>query len=339
MHHAAVPWKGVERMAEPEVAILVSSFERPRHLQRVLWSIARQHLPGGSSLGEQVEVVVTDDGSSDDSRQVAARFARQVPFPVRWTTHRHEGFQLARCRNEGVAASSAPYLLFLDGDCLMPQGHLAAHWQRRRMGWAQAGYCGLLDKATSQSLTVEAIQRGDHDRILPTRELRKLRTMHRKGEIYRWLRHPHKPKLYGGNIGIHRQDYLRVNGYDEAFRGWGCEDDDLRLRLREAGVRVRSILDRTWTVHLWHPPTPSAPGRWSDGANVERLRRRNRPVLCAAGVDQYLTGNRPVEQIALNGAALCRGGESSVPGARNRGGQNRGARVEVPGSSRQGGRC
>ena len=44
------------------------------------------------------------------------------------------------------------------------------------------------------------------------------------------------------NPPFDRADYERVNGYDENFVGWGCEDDDLRLRLRHAGVRIESIL-------------------------------------------------------------------------------------------------
>jgi len=33
------------------------------------------------------------------------------------------------------------------------------------------------------------------------------------------------------------EDFSRVGGYDEAFRGWGGEDDDLYMRLEDAGCR------------------------------------------------------------------------------------------------------
>ena len=39
-----------------------------------------------------------------------------------------------------------------------------------------------------------------------------------------------------------------INGYDEEFQGWGCEDDDLRLRLRKAGKKIRSIMNITLSV-------------------------------------------------------------------------------------------
>jgi GT2 family glycosyltransferase len=108
--------------------------------------------------------------------------------------------------------------------------------------------------------------------------------MDRKARLYSLLRHPTKPKLFGGNIGISRADYEAVNGYDENFEGWGCEDDDLRLRLRQAGVRVHSILRWTRTYHLWHPRGETTPEQWKEGANVGYLTRGRRPTRCHNGL-------------------------------------------------------
>src|SRR3954466_2463566 len=93
----------------PEVAILVSSYQRPGHLRRALLSIAMQRDVDG-----KMEVVVTDDGSTDETPEMVREFAQTIDFPVRVTTHPHRAFQLARCRNEGVAPSTAPYILFSD---------------------------------------------------------------------------------------------------------------------------------------------------------------------------------------------------------------------------------
>src|SRR6266481_4643090 len=105
-------------MAHSEIALLVSTFQRPAHLRRVLKSIAAQRGVSGA-----LEVVVSDDGSQDDTHEIVRQFAEAASFPVHLTTHPHDGFQLARIRNEGAAASTAPYLLFLDGDCVLPPDH------------------------------------------------------------------------------------------------------------------------------------------------------------------------------------------------------------------------
>ena len=203
-------------MATPEIAVLVSSYQRPYHLLRVLHSIACQ-----VDVDGQFEVVVTDDGSTDETPDVVREFAASVPFRVGFTTHPHETYQLARCRNEGVRVTVAPYLLFLDGDCLIPPDHLKQHLARRRPGVAHAGYCALLDQQSTEQIDIAAVRAGKYLEFAPRSELRKLARLDLKSRLYHLIRHPTKPKLFGGNVGIHRADYEVVNGYDEKFEGWG----------------------------------------------------------------------------------------------------------------------
>ncbi|MDQ7005727.1 MAG: glycosyltransferase [Acidobacteriota bacterium] len=265
--------------ATPEFSLLVSTFERPEHLELTLLSIASQR--GADGL---FEVVVTDDGSRDRTPRVVEDFARSVDFPVRWLTHEHQGFQLARCRNEGVRAARAPYLLFLDGDLVLPPDHLRRHLQVRRPGVVFGGDCCRLDEATSRRVSHELVRAGRIATLAPRDELRRLAGVHRKARLYNLLRHPTRPKLFGGTIAIWKQDYERVNGYDERFEGWGCEDDDLRLRLKKAGLRIESILGTTFTYHVWHPPHATTPRRWREGRNVEYLRRAARLTRCRRGL-------------------------------------------------------
>lgn len=263
----------------PEVAVLVSTYQRPEHLERCLLSIALQRgVTGG------MEVVVTDDGSTDGTHELVANFARTANFPVRLTTHAHTTFQLARCRNEGVAASTAPYLLFLDGDCILPPDHVCQHLRHRQPGLVLAGYCVNLDRATSDRVTAEAIRSAEFIRWGSWSEALKLWKLDWKSRYYYAIGHSLKPRLFGGNIGIARRDYELVNGYDENFEGWGCEDDDLRIRLRRAGKRIASILRWTRTYHLWHPPGETTPNAWREGKNVAYLRRPYRLTRCRNGL-------------------------------------------------------
>ena len=256
-------------MAIPEIALLLSTYQRPDHLRRSLLSIALQ-----ADVAGRMELVVTDDGSTDDTARIVGEFRRSARFPVQFTTHTHEGFRLSRCRNEGVAASRAPYLLFLDGDCILPPDHVRVHLERRKAGYVMAGDCCRLDEEPSARVTDEVIGSGAFQHWGSPREERRLRKLDRNSRFYQAIRHPTKPKLIGNNVGIWRSDYERVNGYDENFLGWGCEDDDLRYRLRRAGVRIESILRWTRTYHLWHPNHATAPARWRDGMNVKYLLRK-----------------------------------------------------------------
>ena len=176
------------------------------------------------------------------------------------------------------------YLLFLDGDCIVPRDHVWQHLTRRQPHVAMAGYCYWFDRATSARITPEIARRGDYQQWVTWQRMWDLKRFAWKSRLYTILRHPSKPKLFGGNAGVWHADYERINGYDEQYVGWGCEDDDFRLRLRRAGIAVRSILKWTNTYHLWHPRDASAPDRWSDGENVRYHHRPVRLTRCRHGM-------------------------------------------------------
>ena len=266
-------------MARTEVSLIVTTYQMPGHLRRVLASIAQQ------TAAERLEVIVTDDGSADETADVVREFSRSSGLDVEFVSHPHEGFHPARCRNDGARAARGDYLLFLDGDCIIPPDHVEHYVQARRAGSVHLGYCCRLERDLSERIDEAAIARGDFVRWTPRWQLRKLATMHYKALFYQWLGHGTKPALKGGNIGIWRNDFERLNGFDENFRAWGCEDDDLGYRVRAAGLRVESILGRTRTYHLWHPPAATKPfGKWSAGQNVEYLKRRGRLACCMNGL-------------------------------------------------------
>ncbi|MFT7643659.1 MAG: glycosyltransferase involved in cell wall biosynthesis [Pirellulaceae bacterium] len=262
-----------------DLSIIITTYQKPEHLTKVLESTACQKEVDG-----RFEVIVSDDGSTDETKTVVDSFRKRVDFHVGYVTHTHDGFQLARSRNEGAAQSRAPYLLFLDGDCVIPPDHLSQHLKHRRESTVMGVYCVRLDEATSERVTQDVIQSGEYQKWAPAKQLRLLRILDWKSRLYNWIRHPTKPKLFGGNIAIWRTDFEKVNGFDEKFVGWGCEDDDLRLRLRQCDVGIQSLLRWTRTYHLWHPPYETTPDQWREGANVQFIKRRRRLTRCINGL-------------------------------------------------------
>jgi len=213
---------------------------------------------------------------------------------VRFTSHAHDGFRLAQCRNEGVLNSTAPYLVFLDGDCIIPPDYLRHHLARRRPRVAITGDCCRLDRETSERIDEEVIRSGEFMKWAPRSERKRLDRERLKAWYYSLTRNRNRPKLFAGTAAMWREDYERVNGYDENFQGWGCEDDDLRSRLTRSGVRVQSILWRTFSYHLWHPPVPSFPKTWREGPNVHYLTRGIRLKRCRNGLRKLSAEDRVV---------------------------------------------
>jgi hypothetical protein len=215
---------------------------------------------------------------------VVHEFARRVDFPVRLTTHPHLGYRVALCRNDGVRASSGQYLLFSDADCVFPRDHLATHLRARRPGVVFAGNCFRLNQQANQQIDLAAIESGAFQQLVSAAERQRLVRLWFKNKYYQLIRHPSKPKLNACDFGIWRSDFEAVNGFDEGFVGWGCEDDDLGKRLRRAGVRIETIVRHTRVYHLWHPLDPTHPRVWRSGSNVMRLLAPGRPIRCRRGL-------------------------------------------------------
>ena len=182
-----------------ELSVILTTYERPLHLVRSLASLALQQNVDG-----RFEVVIVDDGSKDCTHDVVRRFQRTANFPVKLTTHEHQGFRVALCRNDGVRASVGSYLLISDSDCLFPPRHLERHLQARRPGVVRAGNCYRLDQETTERLTVDDVVAGMYR--LRTSYVERWRLWRRwiSDVRYQLRRHPIKPKLMGFNIAIAR---------------------------------------------------------------------------------------------------------------------------------------
>ena len=54
-----------------------------------------------------------------------------------------------------------------------------------------------------------------------------------------------------------KNSYIKVNGYDENYVGWGQEDDDFGNRLTVAGINGKELVTKNIQLHLWHYSDPT----------------------------------------------------------------------------------
>jgi glycosyltransferase involved in cell wall biosynthesis len=266
-------------MASPHISIIVTTYQRPANLRRVLASIAGQRGVDG-----QFEVIVADDGSTDETPEIVQKFRKLVRFPVHFTTHPHGGFCPGRARNEGVAASRGEYVLLLDGDCMLPNDHVRIQLERRQPGVVRVGDSIRLEPGPSASVSEQFAAHGRLARLASIAERARIKLRAAKSMFYNLRNHPDRPRLIANNVALWRRDYERVNGFDQSYVGWGAEDDDFGLRLRRAGLQLRTILWWTTCYHLWHPKDPTAPAGRTGGDNYTYLRRGFHLVNCCDGL-------------------------------------------------------
>lgn len=99
----------------PRLALIVPHYNDIARLQACLAALAPQ-------MGAEVELVVVDNGSTEDLGAVKTLLQSQFPG-ARLIQEPGKGAALAR--NRGVAETSAPHLLFLDADCIPAPDWLA----------------------------------------------------------------------------------------------------------------------------------------------------------------------------------------------------------------------
>lgn len=179
------------------------------------------------ALTEQVdappfEVLIVDNGSTDDLRSALAPFVASRSFHLRLiSANRHRGSSFAR--NAGIAHAHTPFVQFCDADDVV-----GANWVRHGLRSSQAcdlwsGVCLCLREEIFD-LPIDSIrQHIDRDDawILPDRD------------------DPRQfPVLMGGNFGGCKEQLIKLGGFDQAASYYG-DDNDLALRAHLAGVEVR----------------------------------------------------------------------------------------------------
>ena len=266
----------------PAVAVIVSTCDRPDALDAVLRSLAAQTY-------RRFEIVVADDGSGPDTLKLAARHADESSLDLRHVRQEDRGFRLAAIRNRAAAATEQPYLIFLDGDCLVRPDYVEMHARLAEPGHFVHGSRVRLDPGLSRTAIdgsgigrwgagrwLGEWLRGRVDRVAPLLRLPlgPLRRMSPR----RWR------GVKGCNLAVWRSDFLAVNGFDEAFQGWGFEDNDLVVRLIRHRVRRKEGRYAVPVLHLWHERRPPDP------ASRRRFERRLRSgaVRARRGIDRYM---------------------------------------------------
>jgi len=100
-----------------KVDVIIPTFNRGNLLERCVESVLSQNYPN-------IEILIVDDGSNDDTRNVVAELRKSYPVIRYCLNVRNKGPSGAR--NTGILQSDGEFVSFLDSDDTWNPGHLAS---------------------------------------------------------------------------------------------------------------------------------------------------------------------------------------------------------------------
>ena len=204
---------------QPSVSVVIPTWERCSILRRCLEAMGRQTY-------HRYEVIVVDDGSSDNTSEFLPAFASDHPdMKLRWLRNASQ-IGANPSRNRGVRESRGEYVAFVDNDCIA-----APDWLERLVGGFVSGRVAAVTGRVNDpqptniyELTLKGTHRV-HGRLAASR-------------------------LVAGNMCV-RRDLLVRYGFDEdradvtsdvGVSGRG-DEEGLYLRLKAAGFEQRVVHD------------------------------------------------------------------------------------------------
>lgn len=203
--------------ATPEISAILTTYNRAHLLPRVLEGLAAQRL-----AAHRFEIVVIDDGSTDETQAILAAWAERLPMRVL----RQAQSGLAAAKNLGIFACRAPIIVFLDDDDVADSnlltGHLSAHLRHPDVNVAVLGHTDLAadiaDLPVMRHVTGAGSQLFSYGWMKPGQML-----------SYR--------EFWGGRSSCKRALLTEHGIFNPIFR-FGCEDIELAWRLAPMGLRV-----------------------------------------------------------------------------------------------------
>ena len=235
--------------APPPVSIIIPYYQTHRaELAKTLAALERQTYPR-----DMFEVIIVDDGSDPP-----LALPPSTPLNISVIRQERRGYGASRARAAGARAAAYDILLFLDSDMLVESDWIAAHAR-----W----HCAFSDVLTLGNRAFVAVDDIDAETIRRRPGSLKELFSNRPADAS-WVQeildktddlHSKSDDLFvvavGANLGMRKEFYELVGGFDESFMRWGLEDTELGYRAYIRG----GLLIPVRQAFSWHQ------GPWNAG--------------------------------------------------------------------------
>lgn len=215
----------------PKISVIIPTYNCAKYLAKAIDSVINQTY-------QNFEIIVIDDGSTDNTKVIIEEYARKYPDRIRFFIQNNRG--PAGARNTGIRASHGEYIAFLDSDDTWLPKKLAESirfLQDNNFDWICTSMTRIKDGEA------ESIKRIPHDSWVFSAQDREIHQL-RHGLFFFSDLYLKTPTVFAK-----RECFEKAGIFDESFLIG--EDWDLWLRFEEAGLKG-GYLDKPLTVYKSH---------------------------------------------------------------------------------------
>lgn len=259
-----------------KISVIVPVYNRLEHLRAVVLCLMKQTV-------KPYELIITDDGSKQKVEDFIGDLIPEINFKIKHIYQEDKGFRKTRALNNGVKNSEGEILVFCDQDLIFPEDYLEKIKNNSKKGIFLMGRAEYTTFEEKEKILLELEKRNNYkeiiDNIIDKKYISNLEKLYKKDKRRRILKKLHLNKrgikLVGMSYSLFKEDYIKVNGNDEKYQSWGCEDDDFGIRLEVAGIDGKELITDLIELHLYHPNDPTK----KKSANEEYYYSRKKEIL------------------------------------------------------------
>jgi cellulose synthase/poly-beta-1,6-N-acetylglucosamine synthase-like glycosyltransferase len=256
-------------------SLIIAFYRRLDFLEKIFEGLKYQSV-------QDFEVIVAEDDNSPLTMDFIRRKQETLPFTIKHVAHEDKGFRKNKILNEALKAASTEFIIFLDGDCV-PHSHFIEQYCKhlakgtaffgRRVMLGEKFTAGFLQKAGIGALQLLFLMFSDSKKI---EDGLYLPWLSRNIQEYRGI--------WGCNWGVHKQDLIGINGFDEDYVHASVgEDNDIEWRLRQNGIEFKSLKHKAIVYHMNHMENYANEAFLINNALFEEKKRLQK-VICVNGL-------------------------------------------------------
>jgi len=157
------------RTTKPKISVLILTFNQAQFINQALQSVVEQR-----SSNYDLEIIVTDDGSSDGTVDVIERFVETSPVPIKFLAKTHQGVTaIANNFLSMINLADGDFIAFLAGDDSFSKNRFCSQLKKfeanpdLKISYSDGVNCiaGELGQGCHSEETVELMSSGDAERV------------------------------------------------------------------------------------------------------------------------------------------------------------------------------